>query len=142
ALRLQGIEALSLDHDWANDRWRRFAMAMNRHNRAGLIRRLDLLNWFASGEPDRILAGQILEIPKAKPIPDSEPKTRRQADTDPGLAFWGEFAGNQANSQGGGECPTMNMRCPMAGIMGMAEKGWESFWKTGESFLKTLHDKI
>ncbi len=148
ALRLQGIEALSLDRDWSNSRWRRFAMAMNRHNQSGLVRRLDLLDWFESGVPARILAGQVSE-PAAPPPPEAEASSRAGAAADPAVAFWGEFAGGQANAQGGqpaaGECPfckSMNMRCPMAEVAGVAEKGWNSFWKAGEAFMRTFQDKI
>ena len=146
SLRLQGIEALSLDRDWANDRWLRFAMAMNRRNQSGLIRRLDLLDWFAGGDPARILAGQIQDIPDVKAAGDSEDESlpRTGEDSDPGLAFWGEFAGGQTGSRAAGECPfpkNPNTRCPMAEVMGMAEKGWNGFWKAGEAFLRTFQDK-
>lgn len=129
ALRLQGIEALSLGKDWAKSHWRRFAMAMNRQNSVALIRRLDLLDWFSSGVPAKILTGEIHE-----PGPATNPETGEPL-ADPGLAYWGEFA----NDPEADSCKDSS--CPVTEIMGMAEKGWNSFWKAGESFLKTLQGK-
>ena len=132
-LRLQGIEALSLDKDWSNSRWRRFAMAMNRQNSVALIRRLDLLEWFADGDPAKILSGAKTDPDSPKPASDAGAKA---GDADPGLAYWGEFAHNQGGGEG---CD--NQRCPMTELMGMAEKGWNTFWKAGESFMKSLQDR-
>lgn len=131
AIRLQGIEALSLDKDWSNSRWRRFAMAMNRQNSVALVRRLDLQDWFAGGDPARILSGEMTE-PAA---PGEAGKDGRTAD--PGLAYWGEFANSQADAD---DCCKDSFG-PVSELMGMAEKGINSFWKAGEAFLKSFQEK-
>lgn len=128
-LRLQGIEAMSLNKDWSNSRWRRFAAAMNRQNNVALIRRLDLLDWFGGGDPARILAGEMTE-------PSAVDSGSGQDKTDPGLAYWGEFANADTEED---ECAAA--ASPIAELMGMAEKGINSFWKAGESFLQSFQNK-
>lgn len=136
AVRLQGIEALSLDKDWSNSRWRRFALAMNRQNHAGLVRRLDLADWFESGRPARILAGESAEAEAAKPEPGvGDPGTSSPAD--PSVAFWGEFASGKASGEDG-QASCLFGRCPMMTAVGVAEKGWDTFWKAGESLWKSI----
>jgi hypothetical protein len=132
-LRIQGIEATSLQQDRATTRLQRFAMVMSRQNHAGLIRRVDLSDWFAGGNPARILEGALTEpeTPNAKTESDASAQT-----DDPGLAFWGEFA--SASPDEGASC---NSRCPMMDVFGMAEKGMSTFWKAGQNFLKTFQDK-
>lgn len=135
ALRIQGIEAVSLERDWSNSRWRRFALAMNRQNHAALVRRADVLDWFESGRPARILTGQEAEPEAAKTEPAASPAD--EASADPSLAFWGEYASPKTQDDGeAGSC--IFGRCPMMTAVGVAEKGWDAFWKAGESFWKTL----
>lgn len=136
-IRIQGIEALSLEKDWSNSRWRRFAMAMNRQNHVGLIRRMDLLDWFALGEPARILSGELTQPRPAPESNDADPVANAEGMDDPGLAYWGEFAGGGCAQ---GDADSAN-RCPMAEVMGWAGKGLNTFWKAGEAFVKTLQDK-
>ena len=125
-LRVQGLEALSHQSDWSSSRVRRFALAMNRQNNVALIRRLDLLDWFAGGAPARILAGEMTEPEGAKRDFGAEAAGEKAAD--PSLAYWGEFAGDaDSEADGGGTCP-------MAELKGMAEKGLNSFIKAGEAF--------
>ncbi len=132
-LRIQGIEAMSLQKDWSNTRLQRFAMAMNRQNNVALIRRLDLTDWFSGGNPARILAGQMTE---PEPPPASGSETSDTMADDPGLAYWGEFASAASGEEEG--CKAKG--CPMMELMGMAEKGVSAFWKAGSNFLKTFQD--
>ena len=131
ALRIQGIEALSHERDWSNNRLRRFALAMNRQNNVGLIRRLDLLDWFSSGVPARILTGEMTAPESA--VSDAGAEADAGVSVDPGLAYWGEFAScdDDCKESGG----------PVADLREMAERGLNSFWKAGEAFWKTFQDK-
>ncbi|MDR3078384.1 MAG: hypothetical protein LBV15_06445 [Planctomycetota bacterium] len=122
ALRLQGIEALSLENDWANSRWRRFAMAMNRQNHAALIRRLDLLSWFAGGAPACILAGGI-----------PEPETGGAAEREePGPALWGAFAGSPED-----DCQGFDGQI-LPELTEAMEKGWSAMRQAGEAIWHSL----
>lgn len=139
ALRVQGVEALSLNKDWSNSRWRRFNLAMNRQNHVGLIRRADLLDWFSSGAPGKILAGEIKEPcpDEAKAADADGAASASHGFADPGLAYWGEFASSQPP-------PADNCKktfCPVSTVMGMAEKGLSSFWRAGEAFIGAFQDK-
>lgn len=133
-LRLQGIEALSLGRDWSKSRWRRFALAMNRQNNVSLTRRLDILDWFSAGDPARILSGEQTE-PSAASQP-SDPGIIGDSATDPGLAFWGEFANSGAEDDECGKKSTS-----VGDLVELAEKGVNSFWKAGEAFLRTFQNK-
>lgn len=136
-LRLQGIEALSLQGDWSNSRLRRFALAMNRQNNVSLIRRIDLLDWFGTGAPARILTGEMTE-PEGSRIDPAAATADAAEDKDPALAYWGEFAG-QPQDEGG----------PMQDMLGSAvnelrdkaEKGLGSFFKAGEAFWNVLKEE-
>ena len=121
SLRLQGIEAVSLENDWSNRRLHRFAMAMNRRNHAALIRRLDLLSWFAGGAPAKIMAGEI-----------PEPETGGAAYREPGPALWGAFAGSPDDD--GGE-PGGHNPADLAEALG---KGWNAMRQAGEAVWRHL----
>ncbi len=131
-LRVQGLEALSQRNDWSNSKFSRFVFAMNRHNSVALIRRMDLLDWFASGVPAKILSGEI-----------TQPEGARMhfvGDRDPSAAYWGEFASHDTSTDSGKSQASGGAVCPMAELMGVAEKGMSSFMKAGEAFWNTLMD--
>lgn len=154
SLRLQGIEAKSFGDDWSNSRWRRFILAMNRQNQVGLVRRLDLLDWFASGEPARILRGETTIPPHegqtAHHFSSGGAKPDAEPEEDSGLAFWGNFAapgsGAADADPSGCNCPAAALfgmkSCPMASMMGAAGKGLDTFKKAGEAFFKTVQDTL
>ncbi|MDR2390504.1 MAG: hypothetical protein LBE84_02330 [Planctomycetota bacterium] len=125
AIRLQGVEALSLERDWANGAIRRFAMAMNRGNHGAIVRRLDLLSWFAGGIPDRLLAGEIVE-----PAAEESAAAGESAD-ETGPAFWGAFAGQAAATDGG-------IPAKGADLAEAVEKGWAAFRQAGEALWHSL----
>lgn len=137
-LRVQGLEALSLESDWSNNRVRRFALAMNRQNTVALIRRVDLLDWFSGGAPGRILAGEMTEPESLKRDADAGAQSK-DGVKDPSLAYWGEFAGccdSEAEEKGG------SANKAMTDLMDMANKGLSSFMKAGEAFWTTLTDNM
>lgn len=128
-LRVQGLEATSLESDWSNSKVRRFALAMNRENNVSLIRRIDLQDWFAAGQPARILSGEMTE--------PEIPVHTDNASKDPSLAYWGEFAsggGDDDKSSGG------SYDNPFTELREKAEKGMGAFFKAGEAFWNTLMD--
>lgn len=129
-LRVQGLEAISLESDWGNSRFRRFALAMNRHNNVSLIRRIDLQDWFSGGAPARILSGQVTE-----PDPVMADAAAHGLKEDPSLAYWGEFAssGSDAGKDGHDANPFTDLR-------DMAEKGLGTLFNAGEAFWNTLKD--
>lgn len=129
-LRVQGLEALSLESDWANTRLRRFALAMNRQNNVSLIRRVDLQDWFSGGAPNRILVGEMTRPEDMRPEAFAEAGAK-----DPSLAYWGEFAGSGSGCGEGKE--DVN---PFTELKDMAEKGLGTFFKAGEAFWNTLKD--
>ncbi len=131
-LRVQGLEALSQRNDWSNNKFSRFVFAMNRRNSVSLIRRMDLLDWFASGTPAKILSGEITQ-------PESV-KMSFVGVRDPSAAYWGEFASPNSAGESGKGCASSEPVCPMAELMGIAEKGVNSFVKAGEAFWNTLMD--
>ncbi len=131
-LRVQGLEALSQRNDWSNNKMNRFLFAMNRKNSVALIRRMDLLDWFAGGTPAKILAGEVTHPEGAK--------MHFVGDRDPSAAYWGEFASQDPAGDGGKGHPSDGPACPMAELMGVAEKGVNSFMKAGEAFWNTLMD--
>ncbi len=135
-LRIQGIEASSLQQDWSNNMGTRFAMAMNRQNHAALVRRLDLTEWFASGVPAKIMTGQMTD-PEPPPAPETKASAPGAASDDPGVAFWGEFASSAQDGSTG----CQNARCPMMEVVGVAEKGWDSFLKAGNAFWRNFQGK-
>lgn len=127
-LRLQGVEAASRDQDWESNRWRRFMTAMNRKNSAALVRRLDLADWYASGAPEKILAG--------------EARTPEDLDMDgvrtdsPGILFWGAYA------SGTPEAEEPGWRETAESVKELAEKGVGGFLKAGEAFFRALRDEM
>ncbi|MCC8180563.1 MAG: hypothetical protein LIP23_06615 [Planctomycetes bacterium] len=163
-LRLQGVEALSLDRDWSNSRWRRFALAMNRQNHVGLIRRMDLLDWFASGEPKRILTGETVTPPPEQPdLGGPAVNADPDCSADPGLAYWGEFVNSETDAaaepgapgsdgdaktsgaerlSGAARAAKENISEQVNELMGWAGKGFTSFWKAGEAFVKTFQEEV
>ncbi len=137
ALRLQGIEALSMQGDWSNSRLRRFVLAMNRSNNVALIRRSDLLDWFASGIPAKILSGEMTEPEDAETDPAAG---GRGVDKDPSVAYWGEFAGaNRGEEQDGNSLSAAS--AALGDLRDMAEKGVNSFFKAGEAFWNALTEE-
>ena len=137
-LRTQGIEALSLQGDWSNSRMRRFALAMNRQNNVALIRRADLLDWFSTGAPARILSGEMTEPEGVKADPSCA-SSACGAEKDPSLAYWGEFAGEGSSDSGGGM--GQDIGAALGDLRTMAEKGVNSFFKAGEAFWTTLMEE-
>ncbi len=133
-LRIQGLEALSHQADWSNSRMRRFALAMNRQNTVALIRRIDLLDWFSSGIPARILSGELTDPAGFQSDAGATVDPATGKVRDPSLAYWGEFAGS-GNDMGKGEPSS-----PFDDIKEMAERGVTSFFKAGEAFWNTLMD--
>ncbi|MDR1534772.1 MAG: hypothetical protein LBU64_06695 [Planctomycetota bacterium] len=126
ALRLQGLEAISLEQDWSNHLARRFAMVMNRRRGGFLARRLDLLAWFAEGVPQKVLSGELREF-----VPDPSPAGEDER-IDSGPAFWGAFAG----APGGDAAAEPGRSRP--DLAGAIEKGWETFRQVGESLWHSL----
>jgi hypothetical protein len=120
AIRLQGVEALSLERDWANGAFRRFPMAMNRWNHGALVRRLDILSWFDAGIPGRLLAGETVE-PAAEPASETGP------------AFWGAFAGPATGADG-----ETSGKAGGADLAEAIEKGWAAFRQAGEALWHSL----
>lgn len=131
-LRIQGLEAVSVQADWSTNKMQRFALALNRSNSVSLIRRVDLLDWFGSGTPARILAGDITD-------PAAAANAGIGSD-DPSLAYWGEFAG--PSQEGEKEKGGLVSEIPQAfnDLKDMAEKGVNTFFKAGEAFWNTLTD--
>ncbi len=133
-IRVQGLEALSRQADWSNNKIRRFALAMNRQNDVALIRRLDLMDWFAEGVPARILSGEVTE-PEGATFDAGAAWSG--TDKDPSLAYWGEFAGGGSDSS-----DKSSSGCPFCGMKDAAGKGINSFMKAGEAFWNTLMDNM
>ncbi len=136
-LRLQGVEALSLQGDWSNSRLRRFVLAMNRQNTVALIRRVDMLDWFASGAPARILAGDMTE---PEGTGSAGAAATAEEDKDPALAYWGEFAGQPQDDRVGGAAREI-FGSALSELRDKAEKGLGSFLKAGEAFWNVLQEE-
>lgn len=132
-LRVQGLEALSLESDWSNSKFRRFALAMNRHNSVSLIRRIDLQDWFADGAAKRILSGETIE-PETTTASNSDSSATHEKD--PTLAYWGEFANSSSDKEPDAD-PNAN---PFTELREITEKGLGTFFKAGEAFWNTLKD--
>jgi hypothetical protein len=133
-LRVQGLEAVARrDGTGAGAMARSLALAMNRNDTAGLIRRVDLSDWFASGIPARILSGNIT---------DPE-ETEVDASADPGVAYWGEFApqddsGEAPNAQGFGGIAAEAATQAFGELRDSAEKGLGTLFRAGGAFWSTL----
>lgn len=140
-LRLQGISALSLQGDNANSRFARFALAMNRRNTLSLVRRMDVLDWFAGGAPARILSGEMTEPEAAAGRANGD---SGDSDRDPSVAYWGEFAcggGIDGIDGAGEEGMAASAFSALGDIRDRAEKGVSSFFKAGEAFWNTLKEE-
>jgi hypothetical protein len=140
-LRIQGIEAMSMQGDWSNSRLRRFVLAMNRQNSVALIRRADILDWFASGTPARILSGEATGPEGAKIDPAA---VGQEADKDPSVAYWGEFAGTGGGEErdaGAASAASSAASAALGDLRDMAEKGVSSFFKAGEAFWNVLTEE-
>ena len=131
-LRIQGLEAISTQADWSNNKMQRFALALNRTNNVSLIRRVDLLDWFGGGMPGRILSGAI-----------TDPASAEAADCcsdDPSLAYWGEFAGGTPEGEKAKGGLASEIPQAFNDLKDMAEKGVNTFFKAGEAFWNTFTD--
>lgn len=141
-LRVQGLEAASRQRDpgptWpGGGMLRRLALAMNRGNNAGIVRRTDLTDWFAGGAPARMLSGELTD-------PEQE---EAKPGADPSIAYWGEFAGWDGEADGwDGEADGGDGSGGAAGMAAQAfgdlkdsaEKGLGALFRAGEAFWTTL----
>jgi hypothetical protein len=130
APRLQGLEAVSLERDWGNSLLRRFALAMNRQNNGALIRRLDILSWFAAGTPARILSGDP---------PEAETEAAAAEDDATGWegskpAFWGAFVGLPDDPREG----RTDADPGQPNLAEAVEKGWSALREAGEALWRSL----